>query len=137
MPRQARAGRPGGQGGVRLPTYELRRATHGPQRIPRTSEPWVVEGEDDGRGGYKNVRAPAGETCGGTGASGRASMSRIPGRKYAASVTAPPTRAAPTSVARAPTAPATGAVSAKEIGSRPIEISQSRLETRPSIEIGT
>ena len=46
-------------------------------------------------------------------------------------------RAAPISVALTPTSPATGAVSAKESGSRPIEISQSRLETRPSMEAGT
>ena len=37
---------------------------------------------------------------------------------------------------RTPIAAATGPVSAKESGSRPIEISQSRLETRPSIAAG-
>jgi hypothetical protein len=36
-----------------------------------------------------------------------------------------------------PIAPLTGAVSAKETGTRPIEISQSRLETRPSRCPGT
>ena len=64
-------------------------------------------------------------------------MSRIPGRKRAPNVTTPPTSAAAISVARAPIAPATGAVSANEIGNSPIEISQSRLETRPSIALGT
>ena len=61
----------------------------------------------------------------------------MPGRKRAPRVTAPPIAAAPTSVARAPTAAATGAVNAKESGRSPIEISQSRLETRPSIDAGT
>jgi hypothetical protein len=64
-------------------------------------------------------------------------MSRIPGRKSAPSVTTAPTIAAPTSVARTPTAAATGAVRAKETGRSPIEISQSRLDTRPSIAFGT
>src|SRR6478735_7064567 len=64
-------------------------------------------------------------------------MAVIPGRNSAASVIAAPTRPAPTRVARTPSAAATGAVSANEMGSRPIEISQSRLETRPSIELGT
>ena len=65
------------------------------------------------------------------------SMSRIPGRNRAPSVIAPPIAAAPTRVARAPTRSATGAVSAKDNGNSPIEISQSRLETRPSIDAGT
>src|SRR5207248_2536183 len=47
-------------------------------------------------------------------ASGFCSMSRMPGRKYAASVTPAPSTAAPTSVWRAPTAAATGAVSAND-----------------------
>ena len=50
---------------------------------------------------------------------------------------APPSTADPISVARTPTAAATGAVSAKESGTSPIETSQSRLETRPSREEGT
>ena len=59
-------------------------------------------------------------------------MSRMPGMKNAPSVAAPPIRPAPTSVARTPTTDAIGPVIANETGSRLIEISQSRLETRPS-----
>ena len=44
---------------------------------------------------------------------------------------AAPMSPAPTSVARTPKAAATGPVSANEIGTRPIEMNQSRLETRP------
>lgn len=40
-------------------------------------------------------------------------------------------------VLRTPIAALTGPVSANDSGSRPIEISQSRLETRPSSEVGT
>src|SRR5947208_2300373 len=65
------------------------------------------------------------------------SVARIPGRNSAESVTAAPTSAAPTNVARTPIAAATGAVSANDSGRSPIEISQSRLETRPSIDVGT
>src|SRR5205807_2468237 len=68
---------------------------------------------------------------------GAPSASRIPGRNSAPRVIAPPIAAAPTSVARAPIAAAIGAVSAKDKGRSPIEISQSRLETRPSIDAGT
>ena len=64
-------------------------------------------------------------------------MSRIPGRKSAPRVTAPPITAAPTSVARTPTSEAAGAVNANERGRRPIEINQSRLETRPRSDAGT
>ena len=64
-------------------------------------------------------------------------MSRIPGRSSAPNVTTPPSTPAPTSVVCAPIAPLTGPVSAKDSGSRPIEISQSRLDTRPSSAAGT
>jgi hypothetical protein len=64
-------------------------------------------------------------------------MSRIPGTKNAAQVTTAPTTPAATSVPRVPIAPATGPVRAKDSGSRPIEMSQSRLETRPSMARGT
>jgi hypothetical protein len=60
-------------------------------------------------------------------------MSRIPGTKNAAQVTTASTTPAATSVPRVPIAPATGPVRAKDSGSRPIEMSQSRLETRPSM----
>jgi hypothetical protein len=52
-------------------------------------------------------------------------------------VTTAPTIPAPISVARTPIAPLTGPVSANDSGSRPIEISQSRLDTRPSSAAGT
>jgi hypothetical protein len=61
----------------------------------------------------------------------------MPGSSSAANVITPPIRPAPTSVARAPIAPLTVPVSAKDSGSSPIEISQSRLETRPSSAGGT
>ena len=61
----------------------------------------------------------------------------MPGRKSAASVTAAPPNPAMRSVVRAPATAATGAVSAYEMGSRLMETSQSRLETRPSSWAGT
>src|SRR5690349_19126846 len=62
---------------------------------------------------------------------------RIPGRNSAPSVSAAPATPAIASVPRAPTAAAAGPVSANDTGRRLIEISQSRLETRPSSAAGT
>ena len=50
---------------------------------------------------------------------------------------AAPTRPAPTSVVRAPSTCATGPVNANERGTRPIEMNQSKLDTRPSSRPGT
>ena len=61
----------------------------------------------------------------------------IPGSSSAETVTRAPAAPATTSAVWAPIAAATGPVTANEIGSRPIEISQSRLDTRPSIAAGT
>ena len=52
-------------------------------------------------------------------------------------VTAAPIRPAPISVASTPNAAASGPTTAKLSGTPPIEISQSRLETRPSRWPGT
>ena len=49
---------------------------------------------------------------------------------------APPMSPAATSVARTPNAPATGPTSAYDSGTSPIEMNQSRLETRPSSRPG-
>ena len=48
-------------------------------------------------------------------------------------VTLPPISPAATSVARAPMHAAIGSVSANEIGTRPIEMNQSKLETQPKM----
>jgi hypothetical protein len=61
----------------------------------------------------------------------------MPGRNRKTSVIALPISPAPTSVVRAPMASATGPVNAYESGTRPIEMNQSKLETRPSIRPGT
>ena len=71
-----------------------------------------------------------GRTGGGT--SCRPSTDRIPGAAARRASRRPPITPAAISVACAPIAPLTGPVSANDSGSRPIEISQSRLETRPS-----
>ena len=65
------------------------------------------------------------------------STERIPGRNRNASVTIAPSTPAPTSVRRAPARLATGPVNANESGSRPMEMNQSRLDTRPSSCRGT
>ena len=64
-------------------------------------------------------------------------MLRTPRMNSAANVTAAPSTPAATNVARTPIAALTGPVSAKDRGSSPIEMSQSRLETRPSMAAGT
>ena len=61
----------------------------------------------------------------------------MPGKKRAPRVTVLPIAAATTNVARVPISAVAGAVSANETGRRPIEIIQSRLDTRPSSEEGT
>ena len=73
----------------------------------------------------------------GTSPSPSPSTARMPGSSSAPNVTTPPIRPAPTSVVWAPIAALTGPVSANDSGSRPIEISQSRLDTRPSSAAGT
>ena len=70
-------------------------------------------------------------------AASRSSIARTPGTSSAAKVTTAPSTPAPISVVRSPSAALTGPVMAKDTGSRPIEISQSRLETRPSSSVGT
>lgn len=52
-------------------------------------------------------------------------------------MTAAPATPATRNVVRAPMAAASGAVRAKESGTRPIDTNQSRLETRPSRARGT
>jgi hypothetical protein len=61
----------------------------------------------------------------------------MPGMNRAPNVAALPTTAATRSVFRAPINPAAGAVKANETGKNPIEINQSRLDTRPRSEGGT
>ena len=60
-----------------------------------------------------------------------------PGTNSAANVTSAPSSPATTRQVRGPSDALTGPVSANDIGSRPIEMSQSRLETRPSRATGT
>ena len=50
---------------------------------------------------------------------------------------AEPRRPARRKVPRAPISPLTGAVMAKERGTSPVEMNQSRLDTRPSSALGT
>jgi len=59
-------------------------------------------------------------------------MERIPGRNRNDKVTIAPRTPAPINVARVPKRFAAGPVSANDSGVRPIEMNQSRLETRPS-----
>src|SRR5215210_7325303 len=65
------------------------------------------------------------------------SRSRIPGMKRKTRVTMPPSTPAPMRVSRTPKTAATGPVRAKEIGTRPIEMNQSKLDTRPRSLSGT
>ena len=65
------------------------------------------------------------------------SGSRAPGKSMNPIVTAAPIRPAPISVASTPNAAASGPTTAKLSGTPPIEISQSRLDTRPSRWPGT
>src|SRR5262249_20114042 len=69
-------------------------------------------------------------------ADGRSPLN-MPGERRADRLTPAPARPAAHTVACAPMAAATGPVTANEMGSSRIEISQSRLDTRPSIDAGT
>src|ERR1035438_3719570 len=68
---------------------------------------------------------------------GSFSGERMPGRNRNAKVMTEPSRPAPISVVRVPSQVATGPASAYDSGISPIEISHSRLETRPSRRVGT
>ncbi len=68
---------------------------------------------------------------------GCSSTERIPGRNRNENVTIAPRTPAPISVGRAPKRLAAGPVNANDSGSNPIEMNQSRLETRPSSCRGT
>src|SRR5690242_15173298 len=89
-------------------------ATHGRVAAAGQSAERSAVGRAGARAGTssRTTASTSGPPPTGTGAvaARTGSMSRMCGRKRAASVTAPPIAAAPTSVARAPTAPATGAV---------------------------
>src|SRR5918996_4476526 len=65
------------------------------------------------------------------------SESRIPGRNRKKMVAGTPRTPAPMSVGPTPTASAIGPVRANETGISETETSQSRLETRPSRQVGT
>ena len=112
---------PGRRGPRIAPTRRVRIAAGRRARLPH---PPAGAAELRRLGLGRAAHAPA--------AGARPSTARMPGHHSAAEVTTAPITPAATSVACAPIAALTGPVSANDSGSRPIEISQSRLETRPS-----
>jgi len=101
--------------------------------------PWVIVRFATPSGGRRRPLRRLGfrRAAPASGRRARPSATRIPGSQSAAKVTTAPTAPAAMSVPCVPIAALSGPVSAKESGSRPMEMSQSRLDTRPSISPGT
>ena len=116
---------PRGQGPRRLPRRRRPRRPLADRALPRAQD----------RLAPCRYIAPAGART--TSRAGGRSTLRTPGTNSAPNVTTAPATPASTRVFWAPTSALTGPVRAKERGSRPIEISQSRLDTRPSMPAGT